>query len=162
MNRHYDISEYVARVNEIREAIQGVAITTDIIVGFPGETDEEFKESLELCRQLNFSRIHVFPYSRRNGTRAVQMPGQCSSLTKKLRSKEMLDIGEVSLKQFHLHSLGQTQDVLFEFFTEGHWTGYTDTYIKVYAKDDRDLTNRLLPVKLFALKNDGVLGQILK
>ena len=125
------------------------AITSDIIVGFPGETEEEFEESYKLCRQLQFARIHVFSYSPRAGTQACQLPGQISDRVKKERSQKMLAIARESTRNFRQQFLGEIRPVLWEKQSDdGVWSGLTDNYIKAYTKSSGDLTNKLLPVKL--------------
>jgi threonylcarbamoyladenosine tRNA methylthiotransferase MtaB len=161
MNRRYTVSDYSKVVSLIRSAIPEVAITTDIIVGFPGETRLEFQESDDFCRQMEFSRIHVFPYSIREGTQAAQIPEQVEASVKKDRTEKMLTLAKTSLQNFNQGSLGQTQAVLFEQTSAGFCSGLTDNYIKVYTKSRVDLTNQLVPVKLIELKRDGVWGEMI-
>jgi threonylcarbamoyladenosine tRNA methylthiotransferase MtaB len=148
MGRRYSTDEYQRAVDLIREAVPGAAITTDVIVGFPGETDEEFKEGYSFCKQMNFARIHVFSYSPRPGTRAAAMPQQVGDKLKRERSRRMLALGRACLRRFRQGFLGQTLMVLWEKETGGVWSGLTDNYIRVYVKSDEDLTNQLVPVKL--------------
>src|SRR5208283_1856080 len=100
MKRHYSLEDYQKAVNLIRKEVPAVAITTDVIVGFPGETDKEFEESLEFCREISFARIHVFSYSPRSGTEAAIMPGQVPDKVKKERSQQMLALAEESSRKF--------------------------------------------------------------
>jgi threonylcarbamoyladenosine tRNA methylthiotransferase MtaB len=160
MGRRYSCADYEAAVSLIRQAVPGVAITTDVMVGFPGETDAEFEESLSFCRRMGFARIHVFAYSRRSGTKAARLPGQVSDRVKKLRSHIMLELAEDSARFFHRRFLGRTMPVLFEQRSGGVWSGLTANYIKVYTKASDDLTNKLLPVRLRELYKDGVWGNI--
>jgi threonylcarbamoyladenosine tRNA methylthiotransferase MtaB len=148
MKRRYTASDYQQAVASIREAVPEAAITTDIIVGFPGETDEEFQESYNLAKQMEFARIHVFTYSPRPGTKAAAMPDQVGDKVKRERSRKMLALARTCLRDFRLKFLGKTLMVLWEKQTNGVWSGLTDNYIRVYAKSDRDLSNKLLPVKL--------------
>ena len=136
------------------------AITTDVIVGFPGETEEEFEESYEFCQRLGFARIHVFPYSPRPETQAALMPEQVKSKVKKQRSEKMLALAEESAQSFRQWFLGETMPVLWEKQSDGIWSGLTGNYIKVYTRSDEDLTNKLLPVKLVELWGDGVWGEV--
>jgi len=138
------------------------AITTDIIVGFPGETSAEFEQSYKLCQKLEFARIHVFPYSSRKETQASQMPNQVEDRVKKERSQRMLALASESAQNFSQQFLGKTMPVLWEKRSgDSIWSGHTDNYIKVYTKSNRDLTNQLLPVKLVELFNqDGVWGMV--
>jgi threonylcarbamoyladenosine tRNA methylthiotransferase MtaB len=130
------------------------------MVGFPGETDAEFEESLDFCRDMGFARIHVFSYSRRSGTRAAGLPDQVSDRAKKLRSRMMLKLAEESAQSFRRSFLGSTLPVLFEQRSGGAWSGLAANYIKVYTKTSGDLTNKLLPVRLGELYRDGVWGEI--
>jgi threonylcarbamoyladenosine tRNA methylthiotransferase MtaB len=160
MGRGYSGADYEAAVSLIRRAVPGLAITTDVMVGFPGETDAEFEESLDFCRDMGFARIHVFSYSRRSGTRAAGLPDQVSDRAKKLRSRMMLKLAEESAQSFRRSFLGSTLPVLFEQRSGGAWSGLAANYIKVYTKTSGDLTNKLLPVRLGELYRDGVWGEI--
>jgi threonylcarbamoyladenosine tRNA methylthiotransferase MtaB len=149
MRRRYTTGEYEKTVALIRAMVPKVAITTDIIVGFPGETEEEFHESLDFCRRLNFARIHVFPFSPRSGTEAAQMPGQIPEKVKKERTRLMLALAEESLQRFRKQFTGDEFDVLWEKQTgQGVWSGVTGNYLRVYKKDSRNLSNKLSLVKL--------------
>jgi threonylcarbamoyladenosine tRNA methylthiotransferase MtaB len=162
MRRRYTTGDYQQAVALIRDKVPGVAITTDIIVGFPGETVEEFQESYELCQQMEFARIHVFPYSPRQGTQAAAMPNQVESKVKRQRSQKMLALAKESAQNFKRRFLGKTMMVLWEKQSGGIWSGLTDNYIRVYTKNDRDLTNQILPVKLAKPFNgNGVWGKVL-
>ena len=161
MRRRYSISDYRQSVSLIRALVPEAAITTDIIVGFPGETSAEFQESYKLCQKLEFARIHIFPYSPREGTQANQMPDQVEDRVKKQRSQRLLTLARESAQSFSRRFLGRTMPVLWEKRSgDGFWAGHTDNYIKVYTKSDKDLTSKLLPVELVELFNrDGVWGQ---
>jgi threonylcarbamoyladenosine tRNA methylthiotransferase MtaB len=148
MKRRYSAADYQQAIASIREAVPEAAITTDIIVGFPGETEAEFQESYDLAEQMEFARIHVFTYSPRPGTQAAAMPGQVGDKTKRERSRQMLVLAKTCLRNFRQRFLGKTLLVLWEKQTNGVWSGLTDNYIRVYTKSDKDLTNKLLPVKL--------------
>lgn len=160
MNRRYSIEQYQQAVTLIRSKLPEAAITTDIIVGFPGETEAEFKESHEFCRQMEFARIHVFPYSPRPGTLAARMSAQIKDNVKKQRSEKMLALAEESARNFRRRFLGKTMPVLWEKHSEGVWSGLTDNYIKVYTRSEADLTNKLMPAKLMELWEDGVSSRL--
>jgi len=151
MKRGYSIGSYQRAVALIRDMVPGVAITTDVIVGFPAETEAEFEESCKICRQMGFARIHVFPYSPRNGTQAAGMPERVGDGVKRERSRKMLALAVESAQNFRQRFLGKTMAVLWEKQTGGVWTGLTDNYIRVYAKSEEDLTNKLLPVRLMEI-----------
>ena len=158
MKRSYAVGDYQQAVSLIRDAMPEAAITTDIIVGFPGETDDEFQESYDFCNKMEFARIHVFPYSPREGTEAALMKPRVADKVKKQRSQKMLALAKESAENFSRRFLGKTMTVLWEKQTNGIWSGHTDNYIKVYARSSEDLTNKLLPVKLTEVKGDGVWG----
>ncbi len=160
MNRRYSLDEYVATVLKIRSAISDVAITTDVIVGFPGESQDEFLESMEFCRMIGFARIHVFPFSIREGTRAASIPVQINPSVKNQRMENMLNLARTSQESFNKGFVGRRLHVLFEQKSGDLWSGLTDNYIKVYAKSNKPLTNMLLPVEIIELLDDGVLGRI--
>ncbi|MFH0846490.1 MAG: tRNA (N(6)-L-threonylcarbamoyladenosine(37)-C(2))-methylthiotransferase MtaB [Chloroflexota bacterium] len=160
MKRRYSVADYRKAVSLIRDKITDVAITTDVIVGFPGETDGEFRESFDFCREVGFSRIHVFSYSRRPGTEAAEMPGQVDERVKKARSQKMLALSRESARGFIQKFIGRRMPVLFEQpESEGVWSGLTDNYIRVYVRSDEDLTNKLVEVRLEKLYRDGVWGE---
>jgi threonylcarbamoyladenosine tRNA methylthiotransferase MtaB len=159
MERRYSVGDYRQAVSLIREAVPEAAITTDVIVGFPGETSEEFEQSYELCRRLGFARIHVFPYSLRSGTQAARMPQTVGEKVKRQRGERMLALAKESAQNFSQKFMGGTMMVLWEKRSaDGVWSGLTDNYIKVYTRSNEDLTNRLLPVKLTEVRGDGVWG----
>jgi threonylcarbamoyladenosine tRNA methylthiotransferase MtaB len=160
MKRRYTVGDYQQAVALIRGMVPEVAITTDIIVGFPGETETEFKESYELCWQMEFARIHVFSYSPRQGTEAATMPNQVDDRVKQERSQKILALAKESAQNFRQQFLGKTMPVLWEKQTDGVWSGLTDNYIRVYTKSSKDLTNQLLLVKLVEVRGDGVWGKV--
>jgi len=160
MKRHYSVGDYQQSVSLIRASVPEAAITTDIIVGFPGETDKEFEESYNFCREMGFARIHVFPYSPRQGTEAARMPQPVDDKVKKQRSQRMLALAKETAQNFSQQFLDKTMMVLWEKQTGGAWSGLTDNYIKVYTKSSDDLTNKLLPAKLVEVRRDGVWGEV--
>jgi len=160
MKRRYTTANYQQTVCLIREVVPSAAITTDIIVGFPGETEAEFREGYDFCRRMEFARIHVFPYSPRRGTEAAGMGQQVTDRVKKQRSQQMLELAEKSAANFRQRFLGRTVPVLWEKRSGGVWSGFTDNYIKVYTKSRDDLTNKLMPVSLMHIWKDGVWGEV--
>jgi len=159
MGRRYSVNDYQMAIALIREIVPEAAITTDIIVGFPGETEDEFGQSYQFCQKLEFARIHVFPYSPRQGTQAAQMPNQVESQVKQQRAQRMLALAQESTRNFGQQFLGKVMMVLWEKQTGGIWSGFTDNYIKVYTRSSKSLTNKLLPVKLDSPWRDGVWGK---
>jgi threonylcarbamoyladenosine tRNA methylthiotransferase MtaB len=163
MKRRYSLGDYQAAVSLIRETIPGAAITTDIIVGFPGESDEEFKESYRFCQQAGFANIHVFPFSPRPGTEADKMPNQVKDQVKRERARRMLKLAEYCRYSFYHQFLGQTMPVLWERETNlaaDIYSGLTDNYIKVLAHSDKILTNTIAPVKLVSFHNKLMWGKV--
>ena len=160
MNRRYTTADYARAVSLIRSAAPEAAITTDIITGFPGETEAEFTESYEFCKQMDFARIHVFPYSPREGTRAAGFTGQVDEKVKKMRTDKMLKLGEECVSNFGRKFLGRTVPVLFEQREkDGLWSGLTDNYIRVYVENEENLTNTILDVRLTEVYGEGVKGE---
>jgi threonylcarbamoyladenosine tRNA methylthiotransferase MtaB len=160
MRRGYDEAEYKAAVALIRTAVPGVAITSDVIVGFPGETEGEFADTLAFCREMGFARIHIFAYSPRPGTTAAGMPSQVPELVKKERSQIMLSLARESMQAFQGIHLGRTSDVLWEQESRGVWSGYTGNYIRAYAKSGRELANQITRVELGQPCKDGVWAEL--
>jgi len=159
MKRRYTIADYSEKVNLIRGSVTDVAITTDVIVGFPGETETEFQETFEFCRKMHFARIHVFPFSPRPGTLAATMPDQVSAAVKKERSRQMLALAKESSKNFRQGFLGKNIEVLWEQSKDGIWSGLTGNYVRVYSRVDVDLASKTIPVKLERVYNDGLWGE---
>jgi len=163
MGRRYSVADYEAALSLIRDEMPEAAITTDVIVGFPGESDEEFEESYGLCRKLGFARIHIFAYSPRIGTEAVRFPDQIGDAVKKGRSRKMLALARESTRRFNKRFLGRTMVVLWEQESaDGVWSGLTDNYIRVYTRSGEDLANQLIPARLEKNWRDGVWGEISK
>jgi len=149
MGRRYLTEDYAQAMARIREAIPDVAITTDVMVGFPGETDEDFAESYHFCQQMAFANIHVFPYSERPCTPATLMPEKIDEPVKKERSKRMLKLARESARRFEEQFLGRTMMVLWEREVyDGVWVGLTDNYIRVVAQSKKPLKNWLIPARL--------------
>lgn len=135
MRRRYTPEEYMRAVERLRQYLPGCAITTDVLTGFPGETEEEARETLDFVRAVGFARIHVFPYSRRKGTAADQMPDQVPEAVKHARAAKLLALGNQLEENFVSTLVGTVQDVLFETAAgEAEAEGYTGQYVRVRAK----------------------------
>ncbi len=160
MNRHYSTAEFHTLVDRARQAIPDVAITTDVIVGFPGETDDEFEESAQFIASIGFARIHVFPYSSRPGTAAARMTNQVPPEVKEARGQQMRAIGRASGLKFRQRFVGRTMDVLWESCHNADWEGLTDNYLRVRVSSELDLHNLILPAQLLALDNGGLRGEL--
>jgi threonylcarbamoyladenosine tRNA methylthiotransferase MtaB len=158
MRRRYSAQGYRSAVALIRENVPDVAITTDVIAGFPGETDSDFEATIALCREIGFAAIHAFPYSRRPHTAAALIPGHLPPPVRRARLQSLLETGRETSRTFRRRFLGRTMQVLWEDKRSGRWEGLTGNYIRVYASDPGDLSNRLLPALLAALEDEGVAG----
>ena len=148
MNRKYNAEQYAEACERLRNAFPNVAITTDIIVGFPDETEEDFKESLTFAKKMILDKIHTFPYSPKKGTPAAKMKNQISGDVKSQRSKEMIALSDKMNIDFLNNNIGKTVPVLFEDMENGFWQGHTTNYIKVLVKSDENLNNKIVDVKL--------------
>lgn len=162
MNRHYTSDEYYDIIKDIRTIFENPAITTDIMVGFAGETDEEFKASIKFLEKVGFARTHVFPYSVRAGTRAADMPNKVSAEIKACRAAAMSAAAERLQKEFLKTQTGKRCKVLFEQKTpSGEFTGYTKNYTKVIVQSSQDLTNQIRTVELLSVKDDCCVGTVI-
>ena len=160
MKRKYDTARYYESVSLLNAHFPGSAVTTDMIVAFPGETEEEFGESLAFIRKCGFADMHIFPYSRRPGTPADKMTGQHNNAVKESRSKAAIAVAEEMSRAYRQALVGSVQEVLFEESDGIHFTGHAPNYVKVYAEGE-DLHNQVRQVKLTELMPDGILGIIL-
>ena len=159
MKRKYDTARYFESVALLKEFFPGCAITTDMIVAFPGETEEEFAESLAFIRKCGFADMHIFPYSRRPGTPADKMPGQHNNATKEARSRAAIAVAEEMSRAYREGLIGTTQAVLFEEAEDGYFTGHAPNYVKVCA-EGQDLHNEVRNVTITGLYRDGVTGEL--
>ena len=159
MKRKYDTARYYESVRLLKEHFPHCAVTTDMIVAFPGETEEEFKESLAFIRKCGFADMHIFPYSRRPGTPADKMSGQHDNATKEERSRAAITVAAQMSENYRKSLIGTQQAVLFEEEEGGFFTGHAPNYVKIYAKGE-NLHNQVRNVTVTALHADGVLGKI--
>lgn len=148
MRRPYSADQFAAVVRLIRDAQPGCAITTDVIVGFPGETSAEFEASLDFVERQRFARVHAFPYSERPGTAAAALPAKVTPQKARARMRRMLAVARESEANFARHQLGQTVSVLWESSGDDGWRGTSDNYLRVTTTSDRDLERTLTPARL--------------
>ena len=152
MNRRYTAEEYYEKCELLREVFDHPALTTDVIVGFPGETEEEFRESKAFLEKVNFYETHIFKYSRRQGTKAAEMKDQVPEPVKTERSNQLIALGKVNKKAFEDRLIGQTVEVLMEeeIQRDGEtWQiGHTREYVKVGRKTEENLANQLINVEI--------------
>ena len=161
MKRKYDTARYYESVRLLNAFFPGCAVTTDMIVAFPGETEEEFQQSLDFIRQCAFADMHIFPYSRRPGTPADKMPGQHNNATKEQRSRAAIAVAEEMSRSYRQNLVGHQLEVLFEESDGEFFTGHAPNYTKVYAKGE-DLHNQIRTVTVTCLFQDGVTGELEK
>jgi len=160
MRRPYTAKSYLGLLARVRAAVPGVAVTTDIIVGFPGETEAEYAESLATVEAAGFAKIHVFPYSPRPGTEAERLPFQVSAGEKKKRMERMLQAARRAEREFQRAHLGKRETVLWEKPKAGVGHGLTDNYLRVVCKDGASLWNRFSEVELTEITEEGLAGRI--
>ena len=164
MRRRYSTSQFAASVELVRQMHPDAGITTDIIVGFPGESDDDFTASLDFATAMRFSDIHAFPYSPRPGTSAAYFRDQVAEPEKRARMGEMLDLSAESALRFRESQLGAVRPVLWERASgrEGVWSGLTDNYLRVRAASDSPLSNRVTYARLTSLEGDWVLAEAVR
>ena len=158
MNRKYDTARYLESVRLLHRYFPGCAITTDLIVGFPGETEQEFSQSVSFLQTCELAAVHVFPYSRRKGTPAASMPDQIEKAEKERRAAVAGETATALHRAYLARQLGTEHDVLFEQTEKGYFTGHTMNYVKVYC-DAENLRNEIRRVRITALFEDGVLAE---
>ncbi len=161
MNRKYDTARFYESVSLLNLHFPDCAITTDMIVGFPGETEDEFSKSLDFIKRCRFSSMHIFPYSQRKGTPADSMPNQIQKSEKSARAKRAGLIAQELEENYLSSQIGKIKTVLFEEVSDGYWCGHSDNYIRIYLKSDENLKNQVKEVKTTSLFSDGLLGMML-
>ena len=165
MNRRYTAEEYREKCEILRKYYPAPALTTDVITGFPGETEEEFAESRSFVDSIGFYETHIFPYSRREGTKAADMPDQLPEQIKKERCRELIALGKKHRTEYMQHFLGQEKTVLFEeiqtIAEEEYWVGHTMEYLKVGVKTNQNLENKMAVVMIESILQEEILvGEI--
>ena len=148
MNRKYTTAEYLEKINKIRSYLPNIAFTTDVIVGFPGETDEEFEETYNFIKQVNYSELHVFPYSPRKNTPAAKMKGQVNDQIKHERANRLLQLSKELNHEFALKQIGKTLKVLFEKRDGEYLIGHAGDYLKVKVKTADNLIGEIVTIKI--------------
>ena len=159
MRRKYDTARYFESVCLLRKWFPDCAVTTDMIVAFPGETEEEFAQSLAFIRKCGFAEMHIFPYSRRPGTPADKMPGQHNNAVKEARSRAAIAVAEEMSRAYREALIGSVQSVLFEDVEDGLFTGHAPNYVKVYVPGE-GLHNQVRRVRITGLYKDGLTGSL--
>lgn len=160
MNRHYTKTEYLEKVNLIKQYFPLANITTDVIVGFAGETDEEFEETCDTCIKAGFGNMHIFPYSKRKGTMAYNLPVPNGNIVKD-RIKKLEEIRTQLCNSYFQLITGKTFELLVEEKEDEYFTGYTENYVKVYAKDNLEI-NKFYKAKMLKCFKQGMLVEVVK
>ena len=148
MNRRYSVEEFVEIVKRLRETYNDVILTTDIIVGFPGENEEEFNQTYEFLKRIKFYKMHIFKYSPRRGTKAEVMGNQVQGDVKEYRSKKLLELSDINEKEYLKSYIGKEVEVLFEEKEGEYYKGHTSNYIMVKYKTQEELENKIINVKI--------------
>ncbi|HLR08253.1 MAG TPA: tRNA (N(6)-L-threonylcarbamoyladenosine(37)-C(2))-methylthiotransferase MtaB [Bacillota bacterium] len=167
MRRKYSTAYYKEKIEKVKQALPGLAITTDVIIGFPGETDEEFKETYEFVKDIGYSELHVFPFSRRTGTPAARMTNQIDNETKHERVRQMIELSDQMAKEYAAHYEHEVLEVIPEEHAENDvnmLVGYTDNYLKVQFKGTPDLIGKIVRVKITKADypvNEGVFVRVM-
>jgi threonylcarbamoyladenosine tRNA methylthiotransferase MtaB len=161
MRRKYNMSQYKEILAMVKSYFPEAAFGADVIVGYPGETEEQFLETFNFLRQSPITHFHVFPYSKRKGTTAARMENQIQSAVKKDRVRTLMMLGEAKLDDFSRDKVGRKTEVLFESLQDGYWEGYSSHYLKVRVKSDFDLRNTVHPVLLTDFVGGALRGEIL-
>ena len=156
MHRPYRVAEFLDRVEHAKSEIQGLGLSTDVIVGFPGETDAQFQATMRVVRQVGFSKLHVFRYSQRPGTPAAEMPGQLPDAVKKQRARDLIALGGELRRRFHEEHLGRPLSVLVETAGDGLAEGTSDNYIKVRFAGGPSLVDQVVTVRGVRADNEGM------
>ena len=161
MARRYNTRMYLSAVDNLRAVFPHAAFTTDVLTGFPGETEEEYEQTRQMIRTVGYAKIHVFPYSPREGTKAAVMPGQLTTALKEQRARELIALGDETARAYRESWLGRTAPVLLEERTEDGWVGYTPEYIQVTLPDcPACRQGALVDVRLTALREEGMAGEV--
>ncbi len=161
MNRKYDKKYYLDKINKIREIRPDMAFTTDVIVGFPKESEDDFNETIEFVKKVNFAGGHVFPYSRRNGTPAAKMTGQITKEEKHKRCKELISVFDSLEESYYKKHIGCTLTIIAETYEDGFLTGHSDNYLKVRFKGSEDLLGKEIIVKINKYENKMLFGSMI-
>lgn len=163
MNRRYSVEEFERGVELLRKVYNNVALTTDIIVGFPGETDDEFNTTYEFLKKIKFYKMHIFKYSQRRGTRAAVMPNQIDGNIKEERSRKLIELSDQNEKEYNEKYIGKEVKVLFE---EPHMEneirymkGHTTNYRVVKVKTEEDWENQLKKIRITRLNKLELIGE---
>ena len=160
MKRRYTTEDFRNSVALLRKAFPKVALTTDIIVGFPGETDEEFEKTYKFLDEIKFYKMHVFKYSPRRGTIAENLPNQVDGSIKEERSRRLIEMSDKNENEYNEELVGKTIDILFEEIEGKYFKGHSTNYVSVKVETKEDLENQILPVEILEAKSLETIGKI--
>ena len=161
MNRRYTTTEFEDATKLLRDAFSDIKLTTDVIVGFPGETEEEFAQTYEFLKRIKFYKMHVFKYSVRSGTRAEKMPNQVPAEIKEVRSKKLLELSDLNEYEYNKKEVGKETLILFEEREGEYFKGHSSNYLYIKAKTPENIENKILKVKIIEAKeNLDIIGEI--
>lgn len=158
MNRKYNSKEYLEKIEKIRNLFDDVAITTDFLAGFVGETKDEFEEAKKFITEVSYSDMHIFPYSRRKGTKADLMKGHLNPTVQKERARILLDIAKKMKNDYESKYVGNVVEVLVENQKNGYWRGYTTNYLDIHFLSNDNLENQLINVEITKIENNTIYG----
>ena len=147
MNRRYTIEQFQEITTLLRNAFEDAILTTDVIVGFPGESEEEFEKTYEFLKEIKFYKMHVFKYSQRKGTKAAVMPNQIDGNKKEERSRRLIQLSNENEKAYNEQYVGKEVEVLFEEEKNGMWQGHTKNYILAHYKTEENMENKLIKLQ---------------
>ena len=160
MNRHYTTDQFIRICDQVRSKLPQPALSTDVIVGFPGETDAEFANGLSFCRRIGFSRMHIFPYADREGTAAFAMRPKIATAVKKQRTQQLQQVADHSARQYHHEFIGKNIRVLAESQENQDYSGLSDRYIRAVFTAPKDVRNQLVTIRVAAATAEGVNGKL--
>ena len=162
MKRKYDKAYFIDKINKIRAIRPLISITTDVIVGFPGETEEEFNETIDTVKKINFSKLHVFPYSKRNGTKASLMPNQIDDVTKKTRAKALIELSKILENNYMNLFIDKYLIFIPEVYKDGFIIGHTGNYLQIKSKGSINDINKDISIKIIKNEYPYLIGERIK
>ena len=157
MNRRYTTEQFKNITNLLRNKFKDAILTTDIIVGFPGESEEEFEKTYEFLKEIKFYKMHVFKYSPRKGTKAAVMPNQIDGNKKEERSRKLIELSNENEKTYNEQYVGKKVEILFEEEKNGMWQGHTKNYILAHYKTEENLENKMITLQCIGAKSEYIL-----
>lgn len=161
MNRKYDTAYFLEKVKSLRQIDPNISLTTDLIVGFPSETEENFEETYQFLKRVHFSKIHTFPYSKRDHTKAAEMSDQIDGITKKNRVHQILELSHQLEYQYAVQFWNQTLEILTEEYKDGYTIGHTSNYLKIYVEGNFPL-NQVIQVQVVKVTPDRIFAELLQ